>query len=269
MHYLENIFSWPTDKLHGYGWFHLTFVILIIVISTLFIIFGKEDEKHVRRVVFIFGLFFAGLEVYKQLFYNVFNDVDSYQWWIFPFQFCSTPLYLCLSIYLWKPRFQKYLYEFLGLYGILGGLAVMVNPDSVLNGEVTLCLQTMLWHSAMIVLAIYLIKVNHFGKNYLELVPSTIICLIIIMIAMTINVTFEILKRNNLVSGTLNLLYISPFYDNEVFILTKIRLATNWYVYFLSYVLALILGAHVIFGLCALVNKIKNKKCGKKNQNVV
>lgn len=37
MHYLENILSWKTDKLHGYGWFHLIIIVINVCITIVFI----------------------------------------------------------------------------------------------------------------------------------------------------------------------------------------------------------------------------------------
>lgn len=97
MCFLENIFSWQIDKIHGYILFHLMILIITILVTILFVKeFKNHNEQQVKKTVFIFGIFFFCLELYKQLFYNVFEDVSSYQWNIFPFQLCSTPIYFCL-----------------------------------------------------------------------------------------------------------------------------------------------------------------------------
>ena len=48
MNYLENILSWKTDKLHGYGLFHLIIVLINIFITIIFIRrYKNHNEKQV------------------------------------------------------------------------------------------------------------------------------------------------------------------------------------------------------------------------------
>ena len=73
MHYLENILSWKTDKLHGYGWFHLIIIVINVCITIVFIRrYKNHNEKQVKMTVFYFGLFFFFLELYKHLFISVY-----------------------------------------------------------------------------------------------------------------------------------------------------------------------------------------------------
>lgn len=59
MNYLENILSWKTDKLHGYGLFHLIIVLINIFITIIFIRrYKNHNEKQVKMTVFYFWSFF-------------------------------------------------------------------------------------------------------------------------------------------------------------------------------------------------------------------
>lgn len=176
MHYLENILSWKTDKLHGYGWFHLIIIVINVCITIVFIRrYKNHNEKQVKMTVFYFGLFFFFLELYKQLFINVFEDRSSYNWSTFPFQFCSTPIYICLLTPVFKEKIREYLYQFMGFYYTIAGLSVMVVPDSVITSEVTITMQSLLWHGAMITLGVYLIITRNLGCKIKEMIPGILL----------------------------------------------------------------------------------------------
>ncbi len=269
-YYLTNVFSWPSEQMHGYGFFHLTIVLLMILATIILVNKGrKHTDKDICKTVFIFGIFFAFLEIYKQLFYNVFEDVTTYQWAYFPFQLCSTPLYLCLLTPLFKGKLRKYVYNYLAFFGTIAGGAVIVNPDSVLVPEVTRALQTMFWHGGMVVLGIYLLATNHLGTSIKEMLPACCIFLIAFLIATILNISFEAFKVKYQLNATFNMFFISPYYGNQVVILNKIKEATNWFIYATTYVLAVILGALAIWFVKYLYNLIHknylNKKSSRKN----
>ena len=54
--------------------------------------FSTTLTNSIKWTVFIFGLIFTGLELYKQIFLNVIKKRDGYDWGAFPSQLCSTPI---------------------------------------------------------------------------------------------------------------------------------------------------------------------------------
>ncbi len=251
MHYITNIFSWQSDKIYAFSLFHLSIIFLVIVFSIIFIFIGKkQNQKQISLTVFFFGLFFLFLEIYKQLFVNVFEGADSYRWYVFPFQLCSTPLYLCLIYPLLKGKAKKCVSNYLSLYATLAGISVMICADTVLSREVTISLQTMLWHGSMIVLGLYLLTTNNLGKDINEIKSAIFIFSIVFCIAMLLNVTIK----------KVNLLYLSPYFDNPMDFLNKIRAKTNWFVYAMSYAVGVSIGAFLVWLVAYLIQKIKIKK---------
>ncbi len=78
--------------------FHLMFIALIVVASVFLCVKCCDvSDKHFRRIVFISWIAIVVLEIYKQLVFSVeYTEgafVWDYQWYAFPFQFCSSPLY--------------------------------------------------------------------------------------------------------------------------------------------------------------------------------
>ena len=82
-----------------YGVFHLVSVAAVALITFLLIKYFKDcDDKTFRKLVLGFWIAFIALEIYKQTHYTFwYNDGDpvwDYQWYAFPFQFCSSPHYI-------------------------------------------------------------------------------------------------------------------------------------------------------------------------------
>ena len=89
--------AWGMQTPKAYGSFHILFsVIGLVLVVGLAFHFHKADEKQNRKILLAVGLFLLATEVYKQLFYFFVIGNRTYPWWIFPFQLCSMPMYLCI-----------------------------------------------------------------------------------------------------------------------------------------------------------------------------
>lgn len=253
MNLLDNIFSWKTNLFKNNIIFQL--VIILITIGIIFLVIRNVknfDQKSIDMIVFKFGIVFLVLEIYKQLFYNVFNDRTGYDWGIFPFQLCSTPLYVCLIAPFTKGKVKNAFYIYLSTYCMLGGASVLVFPDSVIVEEITITFQSLIWHSSMVILACYLIYVNQYGKNLKELVPGIIVFLIVVIMAICMNYVFEVFKQHYGLTNYFNMFFISPYYECNIIFYSIIWNATNWYVSVVTYILGLTLGSMIIWKLAHL-----------------
>lgn len=95
----------------------------------------------------------AGSEVLKQVFRFLIVDQGVYNWWYFPFQLCSMPIYLCLLL----PRLKKgrrTVVTFLADFALLGGIAVYLDPSDMLSPSLFLTLFSFLWHDLLIIIGI-------------------------------------------------------------------------------------------------------------------
>lgn len=85
----------PMQTPEPYGWFHLVWFAL----SVLAIIPLVRYAKNPQKVIWFTAVAVVLLEVYKQINYS-FSYAEGisfdYQWYAFPFQFCSTPMYVGL-----------------------------------------------------------------------------------------------------------------------------------------------------------------------------
>ncbi len=95
------LFDLQMTKPGMYGWFHILWLILTAVSIVLLCRYGqKGNEKRTRYIVLITAIIVTVLEIYKQINYTFSVDGNSiathFQWYAFPFQFCSMPMYVGL-----------------------------------------------------------------------------------------------------------------------------------------------------------------------------
>ena len=148
-----------------YGWFHILFFALSIGAAILLcFLYKKGYITNVRRVVLVVAITVIVLEIYKQINYS-FSYSDGiafdYQWYIFPWQFCSTPMYIGLLAGLTKGKFHDYMCCFLSTFAVFAGAAVMFYPGDVFIGTIGINIQTMICHGSMITVGIFLFYTNH------------------------------------------------------------------------------------------------------------
>ncbi len=263
--------KWVNNSPTNYSWFHLMWImimILVCVLSSLFIA-KKNDKKIDDKFVFSIGLILLIAELYKQVFLTL--EEGHYQWYQFPFQFCSIPMYVAFVAPLIKnEKIKDAMYIFLSSYGLLAGMSVMVYPDTVFHTEyITLLIHTMLWHSSMVVMGIYLVVARKYGKKYKELIPASIIFIIIVMIAVIANIVgYEIyfkFPERNIYDESFFLLYVSPYYPTPLPVLSNIKEIVPYPVFLLSYILFFSLGVLILWS--ALIG-IRKLFCRKKEINI-
>ena len=154
-----------------FGWFHLVSLGVTALVTFLLCFRHKNDgPARIRAVVLWTSLIVIILEVYKQINYSFSyaNGITfDYQWYAFPFQFCSTPMYVgLLAGLLPEGRVQNALYSYLATFAMFAGAAVMVYPGDVFVGTIGINIQTMICHGSMICIGVYLmytgaVKLEH------------------------------------------------------------------------------------------------------------
>ena len=91
-----DVIGYQVDVPKPFHGFHIFWIVLMIAVSVaLPIIFRKSNESTYNRIVLIAWIIMIVLEFYKQFFFTFSHDDGvyfKYQWYIFPFQFCSSPM---------------------------------------------------------------------------------------------------------------------------------------------------------------------------------
>ncbi len=185
--------TWGEGDVVGPGmfsWFHLLWLgIMVAMCVIVSLVFGrKHSEKVDRWVVGVFSVCLVICEVFKQLFW--FEYYGYYRWEIFPYQFCSVPIYVSVFATLvpWK-GVREVCYRFLAFFGIIGGLAVMAVPSAVLYTYfIPMSIHAMVWHSILVAMGVYLIVSRGYGKKLKELRSPFFMLVVFVVIAIIGNI---------------------------------------------------------------------------------
>lgn len=230
----------PTPK--AYGAFHLSFTLIgFLVCGLLAYRLRNISNKASRRLLIGIGTFLMVTEVYKQLLYCMTIHESGYPWWIFPFQLCSIPMYLCILAPLLKPgKLQSALYTFMMLYNLLGGGISFAEPSGLLSCYVTLTAHSMIWHMLLVFVGLYLMFSGLGGRTAKDYWRSTYVFLILCVIAFTINVVFR-----DVSGGRINMFFIGPT-NTSIAVFKQIAKNYGWYVSTAIYIPAICLGAYLI-----------------------
>lgn len=214
MTFLENvlrILDAEMTKPTLYGWFHILSLVLTVLATVLLCRYGKKCSP--RKVVLAVAVMVTLLEVYKQINYSFSYEngiTFDYQWYAFPYQFCSTPMYVGLVAGLTrKGRIHHAACAYLATYSVFAGVCVMLYPATVFIRTIGVNIQTMICHGSMIVVGAYLlysgyVKLEH--KTILRALPVFAVC---VGLAVVMN---EVAYRVGLLeTETFDMFFISPY----------------------------------------------------------
>ncbi len=247
-----------------YGTFHLIFCALsiIIIVATCYLM-RKSSDKTFRIVMFSLGTLLIASEAYKQLYYYFAAGGEGYDWYIFPFQLCSVPMYLSAVVGLMKKsRVRDAICEYLATIGFLGGFMAYAEPSGILNAHYFTLIHSCLWHAILIFMGLYIIFTGNACRSFKDYRKSLIVLGGVVFTATALNIIF----RNK---PDFNMCYISPF-DNtplavfkefDIFFEGLVGMLPGRIVSVCIYVLAIALGGLIIhsaaFGIKQLINKAR------------
>lgn len=243
-----------------YGWFHLLFFALSIVGGVLLCRFRKgNDENFARKWLLITAIVSIVLEVYKQINYTFHYDggviTGDFQWYAFPFQFCSTPMYLSLLAALVKnKKVHDALCAYLATFAFFAGLCVMFYPPQVFITTIGINIQTMICHGVMISMGIYLlgseyVKLEH--KTILKAIPVFAICILLACIMNEIAYVSGLLERE-----TFNMFYISPHCEPSLPVYSLVQQVVPFPWCLVIYISAFSLASYLILLIAMLIKRM-------------
>jgi hypothetical protein len=247
--FLSPLFEWSMTTPVSYGdwatsWFHYVTFALIIVLAIVFARFYKNKPSHrVYKFVFITAIFMAFFEGLRQLFF-VWQSGGSYPWYVFPFQFCSTPIYAGLLIRFVPRTLKETFMQYLGSFSFLGGVLVMLLPNEIYISSVFINFQTTFHHGAMLVMGtVALVRFKYL--TFKQFLPSIITFATFVIIAVLMNTL-----HNELINvPTFNMFFINPLYGTSLPILRDIYPLVPYFIFLIIYILGFTIGAYLIVAI--------------------
>lgn len=245
---MSNIMSltnWKITPPKPYGVFHLTFLILGIIISVLLARkLKKLNDKQNKKLLFGVGIFLLVIEVYKELFYYYVVNNETYDFSIFPFQLCDIPMFICLLIpFIKNKKVLDVLYNFMMSYNFLGAFITFLEPSSLCRPYLMMTIHGFLWHIILLFLGIYLFYSNRGLKKIKDFKLVIGFYGILCVIAIIINISLR-----NVTNGKLNAFYLGPA-PSQIIVFRDIYNNFGWVINAIIFILAMTFASYMIYVL--------------------
>lgn len=196
IHFLQ----WEMETPQMYGWFHLASLGAVVLAVFLLCRFARNAEgRKLDMILRCFAISCIVLEIYKQLVFSFDYNAETgvavwdFQWYAFPFQFCSTPMYIALAAsFLKEGKVKNALLAYLATFGMLAGLLVMAYPSNVFIGTIGINIQTMYHHGGQAVIGLYLLACRKIEMKWSSMLGASAVFVSLMCIALSMNVCAEL-----------------------------------------------------------------------------
>ena len=231
--------------LKAYGVVHITYLVIGVLLS---IIISKKLKsisiKSLNKILFTLGVFLLITELYKQLFYTYYIGQGLYQWWIFPFQLCSIPMYFCLLIpFIKNKKVSHSIYIFLMSYNFLGGFISFLEPSGLIHEYVSLTVHAFLWHMILVFIGFLITFNKNIKKEKKDFKYSIYLYFSLCLIAFIINNIF-----NKVSSNDINMFFVGPN-PSSIIVFKDISLKYGWFINDILFIGLMTLGSYIIYRL--------------------
>lgn len=207
--------------------------------------------KKYLRFFFFCGVLMFLSEIWKQYCITFIINEHSYDWWHFPFQLCSIPMYLLtLYRYLKSSYARQIVLTFFMTYSLLGGIAVFFDTSGMHYSLAVLTVHSYLWHVLLIAVGAFsgIILLRNARLSIRLFLYASLLYGVCCLIASFLNWSISPF-------GDINMFYINPvFRMNQVFF----RRITDHFGNFAGiagYLTGTVLGASVLYLLWNTVQR--------------
>lgn len=242
--------AWTMNQPKPYGIFHLCMLFIGIPIS-IFLAYHTRKlslQTH-HKLLFLLGLLLILSEIYKQLFHFYISDHHTYDWWIFPFQLCSLPMYLSIWIpFLQKPSNQRKTEAWLMDICLLGGFMALLFPSGMMHSYVILTMHSFLWHFILLFIGFHIAFSRTADTSYSSFSFVSVWFLISASIATCFNILFH-------TYGDINMFYINPYQPISQPVFKSFEPILGRIPVIICYLICLLLGLFIVHTLVHAITK--------------
>lgn len=250
-----------------WGWFHIMWIVFVIIsLIILFNLRKKYSNKQLKIVLGIYGIVALILEVTKQIMWSFnYNEITNiitwdYQWYAAPFQLCTTPIFASIICLFLKEdsKTRKALLSYMAYVTILGSFMTMIIPDSCFTSDILINIHTMWLHLGSFVVSIHLLISGAVKIDKQSFKSAFYVFLVFVIIAEILNI--GIYNSGILNRETFNMFYISPYFISTLPIFNTIQQNVPFLVFLFIYIVAINIGALIVYFIASLIRKIINKR---------
>lgn len=252
-----------------YGPYHIICLVLTALVTVALCLVGKKaSAKQVRAVVLGVAIVVLVLEVYKQISFTFDMTeegiVADFLWYAFPWQFCSTPMYVGLLAGLTKKgKVHDAACAYLASFAVFAGLCVMIYPGDVFISMVGINFQTMVCHGTMIPVGAFLLASGHVKMEHKTIFKAMAVFAVTIGIAMIMNeVAFQtgLLETDNF-----NMFYISPYCEPSLPVYSLVQQVVPYPFCLIIYIAGFSLAAYLMLLIAMGIKKLACKLAHTQN----
>lgn len=260
------LFEGGEYRIQPYGAFHLIWLAAAVLGCIAAVIFFRDISARAMRITLtVTGFTLILLEVYKQLVFSyAAGGAWTYQWHAFPFQFCSTPMYIMpLAGLLKNGKLRDMCMSYLATFSVMAGLIVMLFAGGVFNtASVGVCIQTMVHHSSMLIVGVLILANDRRKLGVKYWLKSLPVFAALYVIAFIINAAVYY----GVPGAGADMYYISPYVITEgIFLATALKtvlLDNNLYfiypiLYFIVFSLLSLAAVYSAKGITAVGGKLR------------
>lgn len=253
--------SMPTPK--PFGIFHVFFLIFSISIGLLLCRYCKNpSEKFIRIFLLLVSVMVIILEIYKQIHFGIINAGGKgfkMHWYFFPFQFCSTPMYIGLLAAVVKKYKTHYrLCTYLATYALFAGICVMAYPGDVYTNTFGVNVQTSICHGSMITVGIFLLGSGYVKSEHRTILKAVPVFVSLVGIAMVLNEAAHLSGLTKTVE--FNMFFISPYCEPYLPVYSAVQRAVPFPLCVFIYVCGFTLAGYFMVLISMLLKGRKNKR---------
>ena len=262
---LYNFLTTTAEAPKTLGIYHFICILSIILISVFVCRKFKDcSDKVLRRLVgCVWGIIVA-LEIYKQIFYGLYLEEGKfmwdYAWYAFPFQFCSSPLYILPFIAFSKnEKLRDACAAYMITFSLFAGIAVFCYPGDVFTEMIGINIQTMVHHGSQILIGVFLAVRYRDRLNARFFAHGALVFAVMLFIATALNIGVYHIFMEVGIDETFNMFFISPYFDCTLPVLSTIYSLVPYAVficvYFFGFVFCALLVYSAIIGITHCVKR--------------
>lgn len=244
-----------------YGAFHLVSFFICVAVAVFLPLWHRKHPTNARGIVLFVTVGVILFEVYKHINYG-FSYEDGikwdYPWYIFPFQFCSTPMYAGLLMGLTRRgRVHDAAAAYLATYALFAGAAVMFYPTTVFIPTIGINVQTMFCHGSMIFIGVYLLATEYVLLEHKTILRALPLFAVFVAIAAVLN---EIAYATGLLeTENFNMFFISPHQDPHLPVYSLVQQHVPYPWCLIIYIIGFTAAAYIMLLIAMLCKKLFTK----------
>ena len=251
MDFLISLYNAVTSTMEvpgNFGWYHIVCIVSITLLTVIVARgFKNCSDRATRTLTAVVWLIILVLEIYKQLIHGFEIEdgkfVWDYAWYVFPFQFCSSPLYILPIIaFARSEKLRDACIAYMMTFSLFAGLAVLCYPNDVFIETIGINLQTMIHHGSQIIMGVFY-AVRYRDRLDLRFYFNGFkVFVVMTSIAFTLNVVSHYAFAHFGIESSFNMFFISPYVECTLPVLSlfwgKLPYIGFLAVYFFGFVLA-------------------------------